>query len=269
MSRVFRTPITLALMAALAGPVLAQEAAQPPVAVAAVTLPKALQDAGLTEVTSKPGRHDGTRIRGKLPDGTQLEAMLDAQGALRGLRTRDEAALPPALVAQIVPQAVRDSAIFAEIGSLKGAFMDERGVMLIGQDAGQNRIRAAFAQDGTLLRFGRGDKEDGPGFDRDKGRRHGDDHRDGRHGKGRDHDRREGHGDDAPPPPEGMPAPQQQGALVERGEVRLALTSAGYSRIGEITQEGPRVIAQATNPEGEPVLVELSPEGRVLREINR
>ncbi|RDD71073.1 hypothetical protein DVR11_12800, partial [Paracoccus versutus] len=78
---------------------------------------------------------------------------------------------------------------------------------------------------------------------------------------------------EAPAPAGEAPAPQRQGALspdqLDRGEVRMALTSAGYSRIGEIMQDGTRVLAQAVNPEGEPVAVELSPKGQVTREINR
>ena len=49
----------------------------------------------------------------------------------------------------------------------------------------------------------------------------------------------------------------------------MALTSAGYSDIGQISQDGPRILALAVNPEGEPVAVELGPQGEVLREINR
>ncbi|WP_323717548.1 hypothetical protein [Paracoccus aminovorans] len=288
MSRRFSTPVTLAaLLALLAGPALAQETApapQPPAAEAQapVALPQALKDAGLTDVTSKRGRHDGSRIQGKLPDGTELDAMLDAQGQLRGLRARGEAVLPQALVAQLVPQAVRDNAVFAELGSLQAVFTGERAVMLAGQDAEKNKIRAAFAEDGTLLRFGRGDKE-GPGFQDGKHRKHdrhgkrGDGWRDGHHGKARDHGKREGRGPDAPPPagaapdaaPAGEAAPQRQGAVIDRGALRLALTGAGYSRIGEIVQDGPRAVAQAVNPEGEAVSVEMNAEGRVLREINR
>ena len=74
-----------ALAAMLAGPVLAQDApAAPPAAEApaSVTLPQVLRDAGLTDVDSKPGRH-GTRIQGKLADGTELGAFLDGKGELR------------------------------------------------------------------------------------------------------------------------------------------------------------------------------------------
>ncbi|ABL69418.1 hypothetical protein [Paracoccus denitrificans] len=292
MSRKLSTSIALsALLAVLGAPVLAQDtpAAPPPAAEAPapVVLPQALQDAGLSDVTSKRGPRGATRIEGKLPDGTQIDAMLDAKGQLRGLRARGDAALPQALIDQLVPQAVRDSAVFGELGTLKAVFTGERGVMLAGQDADGNKLRAAFAQDGTLLRFGRGDA----GRD---GERHGkrqDDRRDkGYHHRG--HDKRDGHrgwhhgprgdrsGEKGAPPPAGAApeapaadAPQRQGALsptrLDRGEVRMALTSAGYSRIGEILQDGPRVVAQAVNPEGEPVAVELNPKGQVMREINR
>ena len=57
--------------------------------------------------------------------------------------------------------------------------------------------------------------------------------------------------------------------LADPAELRGALTEAGYSGIGEISQQGPRILAMAINPEGEPVAVELDPQGEVLREINR
>ena len=301
MSRKLSTSIALsALLAVLGAPVLAQEtpAVPPPAAEAQapLVLPKVLQDAGLSEVVSKRGPRGSTRIEGKLPDGTQIDAMLDDKGQLRGVRARGDAALPQALVDQLVPQAVRDNAIFGELGTLKAVFSGERGVMLAGQDGEENTLRAAFAQDGTLLRFGRGDAgRDGwhdkrahdrrdKGRDDHRGHDRRDGHRDGHHGprgdRGWDRGDRAAPGRDMPPPPAGTApeapaadAPQRQGALspvqIDRGEVRMALTSAGYSRIGEIMQDGPRVVAQAVNPEGEPVAVELNPQGQVMREINR
>ncbi|WP_199261320.1 hypothetical protein, partial [Paracoccus binzhouensis] len=222
MSRTFPTSIALsALLAMLAAPAMAQDTApapQPPAAEAQAEtpLPKALQDAGLTDVTRKRGPHGGTRIEGKLPDGSQIGAMLDDQGQLRGLRAKGEAALPPALVEQLVPQAVRDSAVYAELGTLKAVFSGQRGVMLAGQDADKNKVHAAFAEDGTLLRFGRGDQDRLHFRDRDDGhdrkgdrhhrRHHRDDdrgwHREGR-GDGPGDGRAEGRGPgrDLPPPP--------------------------------------------------------------------
>lgn len=267
MSRTFRTPITLAaVLALLAGPALAQDATPaaptPPAAAEApapVALPQALQEAGLTDVTTKRGPRDGSRLEGKLPDGTLIEAMLDRDGQLRGVKAQGDAALPQALVAQLVPQAVRDNAVFPELGSLRAVFTGERGVMLAGQDAEKNRVHAGFAQDGTLLRFGRGDDEarDHKHRKHEHGKRH-----DDRRGD-RDHDKRDMRGDDQPG------APDRQGAVTDEGALRQALTSAGYTDLGAITQDGPRVTAEATNPEGEAVLVELNPQGRVVRESAR
>lgn len=326
MSRKLTNPIALsALLAVLAAPLMAQDAAPAPTTPAApsaeaqaqtVTLPQILKDAGLTDVTSKQMRHGGTRILGTLPDGQKIGAMLAEDGTLRGIRAMDEATvLPQALVDQLVPQAVRDNAVFGQLGKLGAVFNGERGVMVAGTDAQGNDVRAAFAQDGTLVRFGRGDdmnfgKDEGQHFgkgegkDRDgkhrhfgrKGDRDGDredGHRHwGRHGGKHDGDREGGRDDrrgpppgDMPPPPPAPPAAEEQGALpmppaggdmreaaapvVDQGEVRMTLTEAGYSGIGEITQRGPRILAMAVNPEGEPVAVELDGQGEVLREINR
>lgn len=316
MSRKLTNSIALsALLAVLAAPLMAQDAATPvpaapgtaPAAEApaqTVTLPQILKDAGLSDVTSDQMRRGGTRIRGTLPDGQKVGAMLAEDGTLRGIRTEDRAAvLPQALVDQLVPQAVRDNAIYGQLGRLGAVFTGERGVMLAGTDAQGNDVRAAFAPDGTLVRFGRGDDmhfggRDGKDHDGKRGhhgRKGGHDKDHGRWGwhdgdRGGDRDGRRGPppGDMPPPPPPGdmpPPAPDQQGALpmppveggmreaavpaLGQGEVRMALTEAGYSGIGEITRRGPRILAMAVNPEGEPVAVELDGQGGVLREINR
>ena len=328
MSRNLTTSIALtALLAVMGARAMAQEAAPvipggaaeapaqavTPTVTPTVTLPQILQDAGLSDVSSDQMRRGGTRLMGTLPDGQKIGAMLAEDGALRGLRAQDESSvLPQALVDQLVPQAVRDNAVYAEITKLGAVFTGERGVMLAGKDAQGSDVRAAFAQDSTLIRFGRGDDDmhfgkdggkDRDGRHGDHGRRggHDDDHgHRGKHGgkHGGDHDGKHGEGrrgpppgDMMPPPPPGdmppPPAPDQQGALpmppadaemrqgaaeplaVDPGEVRLALTEAGYSGIGEITQRGPRVLALAVNPEGEAVAVELDGQGEVLREINR
>ncbi|RCW88887.1 hypothetical protein [Paracoccus lutimaris] len=329
MSRKLTTSIALtALLAVMGARAMAQDGAPVPPPAAStpaptVALPQILQDAGLTDVSRDELWRGGTRIQATLPDGAKIGAMLAEDGTLRGLRMQDDAAvLPQSLVDKLVPQAVRDNGVYAQIDKLGAVFTDERGVMLAGTDAQGSEVRAAFAQDGTLIRFGRGDGEMELGKDRGRGRdgKHGhrwhkgghdDDHgRHDRHGATHDgnrdwedhddHDgKREGRrgpppGDmpppdmpppgDMPPPP---PAPDQQGAApmppvdgemrqgaatplsVDPGEMRMALTEAGYSGIGEITQNGPRVLAMATNPEGEPVAVELDPQGEVLREINR
>src|SRR5690606_789357 len=162
-----------ALLAAVSIPAFAQDAAPPPAAQAQqqaqqaqapVALPQALKDAGLDDVTSKRGPRGTTRLFGKLADGTQIDAMLDDKDQWRGVRARGDAALPGGLVDALVPQAVRDSAVFGELGQLQAVFSGERGVMLAGQDGDKAKVRAAFAQDGTLLRFGRGETDRGDGW---------------------------------------------------------------------------------------------------------
>lgn len=346
MSRIFNSTVAVgALMAMLAGPTFAQEAGQAPAEGASIVVPQALLDAGLTDVESKSSRR-GNRVEGKLPDGTEIDAILDGQGQLMGLRADGDGMLPAALVASLVPQPIRDQAIFAELTSVEAVFNSERGIMIAGQDAQKNQVRAAFAEDGTLLRFGRGEDAGrgmGPGPEHGKGPgkhargnedRGGD--RDGGRDAGRandrggdrDHDRggdradkrgdkdhgprgdgpREGRGDDRRDWREGggddrrdewrgdrrdesrgeprgerrddrrpddrrddrrSDAPRQQGTPPAPAEIRSSLTEAGYTAIGQILQQGPVTVAQATNPEGEPVLVEIGTDGRVLRELNR
>ncbi|WP_134681322.1 hypothetical protein [Paracoccus ravus] len=276
MSRNFTSSVAAAaMMALLAGSAFAQTPAAPETnppraaAQAPVALPQVLADAGLTDVTRKETRR-GERINGKLADGTVINAMLNAQGVLAGLRAEGDALLPASITDALIPQAVRSQPIFAEITGLNAVFMGEQGVMLSGTDAQKNPLRAAFAEDGTLMRFGRGEM----GRDRGPDRKHGG--RDGgreAHGKHGDHDgmkhprrgdRAEGHG------PRGDDMRREAGEMpLGADEVRASLTEAGYTEIGQILQQGPITIAQVTNPEGERVLVELDPAGQVVRELNR
>ncbi|SMO51149.1 hypothetical protein [Paracoccus laeviglucosivorans] len=265
-----------ALIAMLASPLAAQEAheAAPPAAghaeAAPVDLPQVLRDAGMTEAVGRSTRH-GMRVEGKINDAT-VSAFLDDAGQLRGLRAAGEdAVLPQPLVERLVPQAVRDQAIYGELGQIKAVFMGGRGIMMAGTDAQSNPVRAVFSEDGTLLRFGRGDDDRGPGMGhmgRDKGEhrgRHGDD-RGGKHGK--PHGDREHRGDHGPRG-DGPRGDGPRGPAPSPDDVRASLTGAGYTAIGEILQQGHVTVAQATNPEGEPVLVELGVDGKVLRELNR
>ncbi len=293
MSRVFTSSVAAAaLIAVLSGPVLAQSEPAAPAAPATeaptVTVPQVLQDAGLTDVESKPTRR-GSRIEGSLPDGTEIGAILDDKGGLRGLRADGDGALPQALIDQLVPQAVRNQAIFAELGRIEAIFTGERGVMVAGKDAQDKPVRAAFAEDGTLLRFGRGDEAGrGMGPMGDHGPKgHGKHDDKGPKGRDRDHTRGDRHGDDDRKEPkrdgfrdgardggrdagrdgDGARGPQGQPQTVD--QIRASLTQAGYTGIGQVLQQGPVTVAQATNPEGEPVLVEVGVDGSVLRELNR
>lgn len=305
---------TAALLAVLTGPALAQETpAQAPAdgapaqnapAPAApeqatpetrtLALPQVLRDAGLTDFDIRPTRH-GSRVKGNLPDGTELNGMMDEKGALRGVRIEGDAVLPPALLEQLVPAPVRDQPLFGQLGKIKAVFLGPEDVMVAGIDAKDQPVRAGFAPDGTLMRFERGGPRDpiigpmgGPG---DKGPRHGpkDEGPEGGprgHGPGKgphDHDRRDRGPDDHGPRghgPDGKdrdregkaPDPARDGRPVAPptpDEIRASLADAGYREVGQILQQGPVTVAQATNPEGEPVLVEVGIDGEVLRELNR
>lgn len=276
MSRTLTSRIALGAVLAMlaAAPVLAQqETPAAPAAPAqssqqqAVTLPEALQGAGLTDVTSKPMRRgDGTRIQGTLPDGNKIDAMLDASGTLRGLRSQSEAALPAALTGGLLPQAVRDNPIFGELTQLQGIFVGERGIKLAGIDAQKNRVHAAFAPDGTLVRFGRGDDE-GRGFGRGMDGDHGHDGK-GRGGKHGDRDgKRRGHDDDDHRRGDRRDDSARQ--PVDEAALRQTLSDDGYTRIGAIDRNGPRLAVEATNPEGEAVTLELTAKGELMRETAR
>lgn len=272
-----------------------------------LALPQVLRDAGLKDFDIRPTRH-GSRVKGALPDGTELNGMMDDKGTLRGVRIEGDAVLPPALLEQLVPGPVREQPVFGQVSKVQAVFLGPEDVMVAGVDAKDQPVRAGFAPDGTLMRFERGGPRDaiigpmgGPG---DKGPRHGPrdggpeggprDHGPGDHGPGkgpgkgpRDHDRR-GHGPDDHGPrgagPEGKPHhpddmapdpapdPARDGQPVPPptpDEIRASLADAGYRDVGQILQQGPVTVAQATNPEGEPVLVEVGVDGEVLRELNR
>lgn len=274
MSRKLTSSIALtAFLAALtAAPAFAQQSApEAPAAQSApaeAALPQLLRDAGLSDVTREPMRRGGSRITGKLPDGTVIGAYVDAGGALRGLRNQAEAALPADLIAALVPQNVRDNPIYGEISQLRGVYVSEKGVKLAGIDAQDNRLHAAFAEDGTLVRFGRGDDDRRDmGKKRGEGRYHGDDmgrddkKHDGRKWRERGGDHRGMKGEHG--------KRDAAAAPIDEAALRQSLTENGYSDIGTIARQGPRLVAEAVNPEGEAVALELNPGGEVLREINR
>ena len=278
MSRLLkRTVAALALGSAIALPAMlpAQEegaagaGANTPAATAPAEaqLPQALQELNLSDVQVRKLRRGMQRVRGTLEDGTRIQAILDDEGALRGAFAADGNALPEALTRTLIPETVRAQEIMGQFSSVSAAFGGERGIMVGGTDAAGERIRAGFAQDGTLMRFGRGDDRHGKPM-------HGARHDDDRHGKADRHhpgkpghwDRRGGHG------PKGQHrGPEGRSGLAPLTDdaVRGAVAGAGYGEIGEITHRGPHSVVEAVNPQGDPVRVEVSPRGEVIRETAR
>lgn len=225
----------------------------------------------ITEVKQHPAHLE---IKGRQPTGTEIEARFDRQNALVGVEV-DDAAIPAELLGTLLPQAVRDNEVIAQFDRIDEIGNRDGRVMVKGEDATGQDMRAEFDADGRVLRFGR---EDGPRGDRgeerrgDRGPRH-DDRGPGGHamrGEGHagrpmgDGDGPRGHGPagDARGP---APVPADFDAVA----VNQRLSGAGYTGFGFLRADGPRLMLEATNPQGEPVTLELDRQGEVVRETAR
>ncbi|MFV0300573.1 MAG: hypothetical protein ACK5IP_06790 [Paracoccus sp. (in: a-proteobacteria)] len=294
MSSTFRhTAAILALVAGLGGVAHAQTAPEtapatpetapaPPEATAPTppaprveiteeTLPDLLKSLNLQNIDIDRGRRH-VEVEGDLADGTQIEAKLDPRGQLRQIEADDDAALPAAVIEALIPEAVRGSEIYGQFATveeigLPPAEAPVQGVMIEGRDANGEELRALFAEDGTLTRFGRGDDDHGRRGDRGmRGRMHG---KHGGHGEqgmrghhmGRGMDRDGGH--------MGGRMGGQPPAPLDEAAVTTILTEAGYQDLGAISRDGPRTLVEAVNAAGEDVTVEVSPRGDVMRETAR
>ncbi|QJD15634.1 hypothetical protein [Paracoccus sanguinis] len=266
-------PATLAAPPAVTAP--ATPAAPAVTAPAQGGLPAALTALGITDATVTAGRKGGQRVEGTLPGGGAFQAMVDPAGALRMIRTTDNAALPAPVAQALIPEAVRNAPIFAEFARVEGMAQGDEGVMVFGADTAGEPLRAGFAADGTLQRFGRGEMEGHKHGKGDHGRKDGD-RKDRGKGHGKEMHGKEMRGDRTGPRgtrPSGMDGMGQQGAgqpaPLDDAAVNRVLTEGGYTAVGAITRNGPRVEAKATNPEGEAVTVTINPRGVVVRELAR
>ncbi|VDS09683.1 hypothetical protein PARHAE_02889 [Paracoccus haematequi] len=218
----------------------------------------------VTEVKQRP---DHVEIKGRQSTGTEIEAKFDRQNTLVGIEV-DDAAIPADLVGTLLPQAVRDNEVIGQFDRIEEIVNRDGRVMVKGEDAGGRDMRAEFDADGRVLRFGR---EDGRRGDRGAERRHAD------HGPG--HDRGPGHDDRGPRPGpdrmgdgphgDGPRGPAPVPADFDSVAVNQRLTQAGYSGFGFLRAEGPRLLLEATNPQGEAVTLELDRQGEVVRETAR
>lgn len=288
-SKFKNTAAILAIITGLGGAALAQTttetapaapaapaAPQAPVEITEDNLPEILRSLNLQDIDiDRDRRH--TEVEGRLADGTQIEAKLDPSGELRKIEADDDAALPASVIEALVPEAVRGSDIFAQFAEIDEIGMPPAqsrmaGIMIEGTDANGEDLRAAFSEDGTMTRFGRGDDDDDDGGKRgkrgkrgdhgdrgDHGQMHGDrgemrgDMRGGQGGEGGDM-----RGQDMQPP-----------ALLDEAAVTTLMTEAGYADLGSITRDGPRMTVEAVNAAGENVTVELNPRGEIVRETAR
>ncbi|WP_304620295.1 hypothetical protein [Paracoccus sediminilitoris] len=219
----------------------------------------------LTRIEELHSRGDMLGLKGEDKDGEELHLMFDLTGKLTGIAT-DDVAVPQDMVASLLPQTVRDSDIAAQFTIIDHVMAGRDRVMIGGEDADGEDLRAQFDMDGNLLRFGRGDD------DRGDHRMHGDRMGRGEHGgPGKHGGKHEGkHGDHARGPrhdDRGMMKGDE--APMDMDAVTTSLTEAGYTDLGKFRRKGPGAAVSATNPDGEEVMLQLSPEGEVMRETAR
>lgn len=262
------TTAIIAVIASVGGGVMAQtvtqgdqpsassstEAAQP-------SMPPELEALNLENIESEIKRGGFREIEGRTSDGSEIEARVDSSGNLIEVEV-DDGPMPQSLIEALLPQSIRDNEVIGQFSMIEEIGTRREMLGVKGEDAQGEDLFALFDQDGRLLRFGRDDdKRGGKGM-----------HRDGRHG-GPDH----GHGDrekhmrqmakqhaDDDRGPRRMPRVE-----FEPSEVNTQLSDAGYGEFGFLHMKGPRILLDATNPQGEPVILELDPKGEIIRETAR
>lgn len=236
-----------------------------PAPVIGAALPAEIRDtpamalfARVEEIKRTP-RH--LEVKGWQENGAEIEAKFAPDNSLTEVET-DDTALPQPIIDAILPQAVRGNEVMAQFGMIEEIKAEFGRFEVKGEDAGGQEMRAAFDEAGAVLRFGRDDDRRG-GRERGEDRGPRGDHR-GPHAEGPRGDHR-GEGTRADGPGRGMPpAPQFDTVAANQ-----RLTQAGYSAFGIMRQEGPRVLLDATNPNGETVTLELDPQGQLVRETAR
>ena len=251
-----------------------------PAPVLEAAVPAAVRDADAFDMLAKieelHSRGEMLGLEGEDKNGEDLRLMFDASGKLTGI-AMDDAAVPQDLLNDLLPQTVRDADITRQFAVVDHVMSGRGMIMLAGQDADGQDLRAQFDTDGNLLRFGRGDDDrDG---DREGGRmhgKHGDHGEHGKRGKHGDHGDRGGKhggkgGDHARGPHDddhGMKGGDRPDApRLDVDAVTSTLSDAGYTDLGDIRRAGPGAAVTATNPDGEKVMLHLTPEGEVVREI--
>lgn len=229
----------------------------------------------VTDIKRHP---DHLEVEGRQPTGAKIEAKFDAQNALIGIEV-DEGAVPAELVTQLMPAAVRDNEVISQFARIDEIENRNGRITVEGRATDGEKMRADFDADGRVLRFGR---DEGRGPRHEGGpERHGDrgpgdrDMRGAAMGDGPRGEHRPGHGPAGHGP--GRQGPGGQGpngaAMVpadfDSVAVNQRLTQAGYGGFGFLRADGPRLILDATNPQGEAVTLELDRQGEVVRETAR
>lgn len=277
-----------------AAPEATTEAAPAP----AVTIPEILQGDAFADVESSQGRRGGMFVQGSLTEsGKDFQAMVNSDGQLMGIRTAEGSALPQSVIDALLPETARANPILGEITELNAIGTRGGAVMVSGQAASGDKVRIGFDAEGELTQFMRGDhgKRDmgmnmGERGDRgNQGKRgmgdRGGDHAEQRgKGRGGEHGMMRGERGDRGQmrPREGQMAPREgaqmgprEGAAtppapIDEASLRSAVEAAGYTELGAIAPTpGRGITIEALNPQGEEVVIVVSPKGEVMRESAR
>lgn len=281
MSSTLKTSVlALGLMGVLGGGLAFAQTVAPATeaapAAAQVQIPAILQGDGFADVQAKPGRRGGLFVEGSLTaTGKDFDAMVNSDGNLVGMRTAAGAALPQSVIDALLPEAARANPILSEIAVLNAIGSRDGAVMVGGQDASGDEVRIGFAADGELVHFDRGERAKrgkGMGGDRDGKGPRGDRGDKGGRGDHGDHGRmgpRDGGSRDGGPRDGGARNGGQPPAPVDEAALRSAVEGAGYTELGDIARADRGLAIEALNPQGEAVLVIVTPSGEVVRETAR
>ncbi|MCZ0961715.1 hypothetical protein [Paracoccus benzoatiresistens] len=251
----------------------------------------------MTEIRKHP---EGLMLKGRQSAGDDIAVRFDSQNRLTRIDV-DNGAVPAELANTLLPQAIRENELIGQFARIEEIGTRESHVMLRGEDASGEDMRAMFDADGRVLRFGRED-DDGPRGERGHGRNGDHDHEHGlrmgdrehgehgRHMGERGHEGHGMHGEHGPrgdrpmgdgprgdgpagdgPAGDGRRAagPAPVPADFDAVAVNQKLTQAGYKEFGLLRADGPRLMLEATNPQGESVMLELDPKGELVRETAR
>lgn len=241
-----------------------------PTSLVEALVPQAARD---SQVMAEFGRVNEISVRpqhievdGRHTDGTEISVRFATDGTLTGL-DYDDGAIPAPVVQSLLPQSVQSAEELSQFATINEIVGRDGFFTVEGEDSSGEDMKAEFDQDGQLLRFGRdGGRE---GRDRDREHRRGDrgdrgdrDHRGGDHGD-------EAHRGGPDGGPDGGPRAAAIPADFDAAGVNQRLTQAGYTAFGFLHMDGPRILLDANNPQGETVTLELDPQGEVVRETAR
>ncbi|MDO5658336.1 MAG: hypothetical protein Q4G36_08440 [Paracoccus sp. (in: a-proteobacteria)] len=237
-------------------PATTAPATEAPATPAPATLPEILRNPIFTDVTTEPARRGNlTMVKATLADGTELRGVIDAEGNLTGLSAPQGTALPQIAVDALMPENLRGNAFLSNFATISAIGSRDGAVMIGGQDAAGQQVRAGFDAEGQLMRFGRNDGERrGPGFHGERSDR-------GERGEHR-RERGEQRGDRGDRRERGA----ETRAPIDEAAIRATLEAAGYTRIDDIERSRRGIKADAVNPQGQEVELTLNESGEIIRE---